>query len=241
MFGDLVRAHRRRLGMTQEELAHRAGLSVRSVGNLEGGRVAGPRPPTVRLLADAFGLTGADREHFCQSAADQTTADPPGVRIAPAQLPSETFGFTGRDDELARLDALLPGGAERAMGISLVSGPAGIGKTTLAVRRAHQVRDRFPDGQLYVNLRGFDPGSPAAQPAEALCGFLDALGVPPQRIPADLAGQAALYAHRADGRMVAAFDAWRQALTIFTEIDHPDAEDVRAKLSERAGVRVQAG
>ena len=69
--------------------------------------------------------------------------------------------------------------------IGAVSGTAGVGKTALAVHWAHRVADRFPDGQLYVNLRGFDPAGPALDPAEAVRGFLDALGVPPQRIPAE--------------------------------------------------------
>ena len=204
MFGDGVRAHRRRLGMTQEELAAKAGVSVRSIGGLEAGRVAAPRPPTVRLLADAFGLTGAERDAFCRSVADEP-ADRPAGHIVPAQLPSDVFGFTGRDDELTRLDALLGGAGgdpPRAVVITTVAGTAGVGKTALAVHWAHRIRDRFPDGQLYVNMRGFDPGGPAVQPAEVLSGFLEALGVSPQRIPADPAAQAALYRSALTGRRV---------------------------------------
>ena len=130
MFGDLVRAHRRRLGMTQEELADRAGVSVRSVGKWESGRIGAPRPPTVRLLAAAFGLAGADREHFFQSV-DEGTPGAPAAEVAPAQLPPAPPGFTGRDVQLARLTALLagaPGPAARAVVISAVSGGAGVGK-----------------------------------------------------------------------------------------------------------------
>src|SRR3954447_11290470 len=98
MFGELVRTHRRRLGMTQEDLAERAGVSVRSVGKWESGKVAAPRLWTVRLLADAFGLDGADRERFCRSAIEE---EPDAGELTPAQLPPDPAGFTGRDREVA--------------------------------------------------------------------------------------------------------------------------------------------
>ncbi|MEQ4299900.1 BTAD domain-containing putative transcriptional regulator [Plantactinospora sp. B6F1] len=115
----------------------------------------------------------------------------------PAQLPADLAEFTGRTGELTRLDGLLdratrpPGPA--ATVIAVVSGTAGVGKTTLAVHWAHQAAHRFPDGQLYVNLRGFDPAGPAVDPAEAVRQFLDALAVPAERIPTDPDAQAALY------------------------------------------------
>ena len=67
--------------------------------------------------------------------------------------------------------------------ITAIGGTAGVGKTALALHWAHQVARRFPDGQLYVNLRGFDPSGAPVTPAEAIRGFLDALGVPPERDP----------------------------------------------------------
>jgi DNA-binding SARP family transcriptional activator/tetratricopeptide (TPR) repeat protein len=113
----------------------------------------------------------------------------------PAQLPPDVHGFTGRDDELRELDGLLvaAGDEPSAVVISAVSGTAGVGKTALAVHWAHRIQDRFPDGQLYVNLRGFDPTGSAMAPAEAIRGFLDAFAVPPQRIPLSLEAQAGLY------------------------------------------------
>ncbi|WP_422770063.1 AfsR/SARP family transcriptional regulator [Plantactinospora sp. WMMC1484] len=115
----------------------------------------------------------------------------------PAQLPADLVDFAGRTTELARLDSLLdradPSAGTTATAIAVVSGTAGVGKTTLAVHWAHQVAHRFPDGQLYVNLRGFDPSGAAVDPAEAVRRFLDALQVPAERIPTDLDAQAALY------------------------------------------------
>ncbi|MEV4639352.1 tetratricopeptide repeat protein [Actinoplanes sp. NPDC049548] len=117
----------------------------------------------------------------------------------PRQLPMDVRGFTGRRAELARLDELLGRVGQEAV-VATLSGTAGVGKSALAVHWAHRVQDRFPDGQLYVNLRGFDPSGPPAPPAEALRGFLEALGVLPQRMPADVAGQSALFRSLLSGR-----------------------------------------
>ena len=130
---------------------------------------------------------------------------------APRQLPAHTAHFVCRADELAALDGLLVHaagmnpGIRRTAGtvvISAISGTAGVGKTALAVHWAHQVADRFPDGQLYVNLRGFDPSGPPMTPAEAIRGFLDAFEVPAERIPVSLDAQAALYRSLLAGRRV---------------------------------------
>src|SRR5262249_7021433 len=96
------------------------------------------------------------------------------------------------------------GGAEGGgtVVISAIGGTAGVGKTALAVFWARRVADRFPDGQLYVNLRGFDPSGMVMDPAEAVRRFLDALGVPSERIPVDLDAQAALYRSQLAGRRV---------------------------------------
>jgi Cdc6-related protein, AAA superfamily ATPase len=84
----------------------------------------------------------------------------------------------------------------------VLSGTAGTGKTALAIRFGHQVAKRFPGGQLYVNLRGLDPATPPMEPAEALRLFLDALGVPPYRIPADTEGRSALFRSLLDDRQM---------------------------------------
>ncbi|MGH8792764.1 MAG: BTAD domain-containing putative transcriptional regulator [Stackebrandtia sp.] len=109
----------------------------------------------------------------------------------PAQLPADTAAFAGRDDQLAKLDELLDAG-EGAAVLSTVTGIGGVGKTALAVHWAHQRRGRFPDGQLHVNLRGFDRGEPVS-PQEALNGFLRALGQSGDSIPSDIDEAAALY------------------------------------------------
>lgn len=120
----------------------------------------------------------------------------------PRQLPAHTPYFVGRANELRALDGWLEeesaappwnGRAAGTVPILAIVGTAGIGKTTLALHWAHRVADRFPDGQIYVNLRGFDPSRPPMEPADALRGLLAALGVEPVKIPADVDSQCALY------------------------------------------------
>ncbi|WP_051742412.1 AfsR/SARP family transcriptional regulator [Streptomyces xylophagus] len=115
----------------------------------------------------------------------------------PAQLPAPIAAFTGRHGELAQLDELVG-----TAGITALAGTAGVGKTTLAVYWAHRTRHAFPDGQLYANLRGFDPTASATTPAEAIRGFLVALGVQPDRIPAGLEQQTGLYRSLLAGQKV---------------------------------------
>ncbi|MFD0315632.1 AfsR/SARP family transcriptional regulator [Streptomyces flavalbus] len=125
-----------------------------------------------------------------------TAPEPPPTTVGrPAQLPADLPAFTGRHRELEEIRALLPrdGTSPKTVVIGAIGGMGGIGKTTLAVHWAHEVAHRFPDGQLYVNLRGFDPTGSVMPPGEAIHIFLTALGLPPQRIPAQLDAQAALY------------------------------------------------
>jgi len=172
---------------------------------------------------------------------DDATPTAPISRPAPAtrssvatprQLPGAVAGFTGRTTQLKELTSLLD--RDDTVVISAINGTAGVGKTALAVHWSHQIADRFPDGQLYVNLRGFDPSGQPVPPAEAIRGFLDALGVPAQRIPAGLPEQAALYRSQLAGRRVLvvldnAFDTSQvrpllpgsaQCLTVITSRDH---------------------
>ncbi|MCR6485600.1 tetratricopeptide repeat protein [Amycolatopsis sp. OK19-0408] len=110
-------------------------------------------------------------------------------RPAPRQLPAAPPAFSGRAGELAALEELLSGDAA----VAVISGAGGLGKTWLAVRWATDHADRFPDGQLYVDLRGFDPAHEPVPADRAVRGFLTALGVPPASIPPEPDGQAALY------------------------------------------------
>ncbi|MBP2330477.1 DNA-binding SARP family transcriptional activator/tetratricopeptide (TPR) repeat protein [Kibdelosporangium banguiense] len=126
------------------------------------------------------------------------------VRVVPAQLPADVSGFTGRTVYLEKLDKSLPTGSH--LGIVTITGAAGAGKTALAVHWAHRVRHRFPDGQLYVNLRGYADGA-SSRPLDVLAGFLLALGVPAEDIPIDVDLAAALYRSKlADTRTLVVLD-----------------------------------
>ena len=136
----------------------------------------------------------------------------PGLR--PAQLPSDLPAFTGRRSVLARLRGLVPGLSTTSGStvICAIDGMPGTGKTTLAVHLAHTLAERYPDGQLYVNLRGFDLSSAAMDPAEALRGFLGALDVLPTRMPSTVDEQMGLYRSLTAGkRMLVVLDNARDA------------------------------
>ncbi len=126
------------------------------------------------------------------------TGDAPAVC---RQLPGAPRQFVGRGEDLARLDTVLaprePGGT---VVISAIAGAGGIGKTWLALHWAHHHVGRFPDGQLYVDLRGFSPDNAPMAPATAVRGFLDALGVEPRQVPIDPHAGAALFRNLVAGR-----------------------------------------
>ncbi|SEP75568.1 Tetratricopeptide repeat-containing protein [Lentzea xinjiangensis] len=164
--GALLRHHRITAGLTQEALAEKAGLSGQAVGALERGDRRHPHRETVLRLADALGL-GADERAELAAAAART----PRPRHAPSapvrQLPAAPVRFSGREAEVAELTDLV-----RRPGVVVVSGMAGVGKTSLALHVAHRVAELFPDGQLYLDLRG------SLQPQDALGQLLRALGRP---------------------------------------------------------------
>ena len=183
---------RRVAGLTQEELAERAGLSVRNISNIERGRVTRPRRGSLEALAAALGLDPGRRDELIAHYR-RGTAMPDGVR--PAQLPPARATFTGRAGQLDRLDRELAAGPA----IVIIDGAAGAGKTALAVHWGHRVRDRFPDGQLYVDLHGFGP-TPPADPRAVLDDWIRLLGTDADGVPSTLEASAALYRSLLAGR-----------------------------------------
>ena len=196
--------------LTYRELSAASGYAHSVIGDYFTGKTL---PPTDRLdvLVVLLGATSEEQKAFA-TARDQIEeqrrhAPPP---LPSRQLPAAPPHFVGRSAELAVLTGLVDAeaaGAAKAgatVAIAAITGMAGVGKTTLALQWAHQVADRFPDGQLHVNLRGFDPAAPAGQvdPAEALRDFLTALGVAAPQIPPSLDARAALYRSVLAGRKV---------------------------------------
>jgi tetratricopeptide (TPR) repeat protein len=123
-------------------------------------------------------------------------------RAKPEQLPHALADFVGRKQERAALHESVEDDERQAPLIIAVTGTAGVGKTTLAVKWAHEVKARFPDGQIFVNLRGFDPHQPPGEPASAIRTLLDALGVPAEQVPVDPDAQAGLYRSQFAGRRI---------------------------------------
>lgn len=165
-----------------------------------------------RLAEELGSEPGAElRAAYAELLAGDEPAAPVGE--VPRQLPADVVGFVGRVDAIRVLDGLaVERGGGRGSGVAAIVGTAGVGKTSLAVRWAHRAARYFPDGQLYVNLRGFAPDERVVGPAEAIRGFLDALGVPKDRVPVGLGPQTGLYRSLlADRRVLVLLDNARDA------------------------------
>jgi tetratricopeptide (TPR) repeat protein/transcriptional regulator with XRE-family HTH domain len=203
-FAGLLRQLRTEAKLTQEELAEAAGLSPRSVSDLERGINRTARKDTAGLLAGALGLAGPVRALFVAAARGRGPAAEvlaaahdaaPGAAAAAASrtLPRDSASFTGRERELARLlEDLTPGAADgQVAGIHAIDGMAGIGKTAFAVHAAHRLAPSFPDGQLFLPLHAHTPGQRPVDPADALVSLLLTAGVPAAQIPPGLEARAA--------------------------------------------------
>jgi tetratricopeptide (TPR) repeat protein/transcriptional regulator with XRE-family HTH domain len=241
--GEVIRGRRIAVGLTQEELAERSGLSVRAIRDIERGRTGRPYRRSVDLLSGVLGLpdpvggepASASRagpgelDTPAQAQADGSASGGHRGRIVPRQLPVAIGHFAGRLGELTALDGLLgeAAGGPGTVVISAIGGTAGVGKSALAVHWGHRVAGLFPDGQLYVNLRGFDPSGVPVTPSAALRGFLAALSVPATEIPLTLEAQTGLYRSLVAGqRMLIVLDNAR------------DTEQVRPLLPASAACSV---
>lgn len=202
-FGELLREHRIALGLTQQALAEKAQLSEQAIGALERGDRRYPQAATVDRLSGAFGLTGAAREAFDAAASRKGTPRRRNTST-PHQLPADVAHFTGRAEPAELLAATLR--SHRTAAVVAINGMGGVGKTSLAVHVGHRVAADFPDGQLYLDLRGHGDRAPVA-PLEALGVFLRALGPAGVDVPATVDEAAArLRTELAGRRMLLVLD-----------------------------------
>ncbi|NUR47039.1 MAG: tetratricopeptide repeat protein, partial [Hamadaea sp.] len=217
-------------GRQADALAHYRTLRQRLVDDV--GSEPGPALRDLHnrvLQQDPHLVGGPERARPAAAPAQKTPANAASRIDAPTQLPADIAGFVGRDDGLKQLNDILDraGDPPSATVIATIGGGGGIGKTALAVHWAHRVRDRFPDGQLYLNLRGFDPGGQAMSSGDALRTLLELLGVPPAKLPTTMEAQMGLYRGRlADARMLLVLDNAR------------DAEQIRPLLPGSSGSMV---
>jgi len=235
------REARRRGGdeLSYRRIAGRTGWSVGAVGAyFTGTRL--PSPGRFERLLDLLGAEAEEREPLRNARqrvarspvvprrhrADAADPGPTGGLPAPAvarTLPAAPAGFIGREAELAALDAVAVHGPDAASLLATVTGMPGVGKSALAVHWAWRAASAFPDGQLYVDLHGYDAIAPLST-MDALGVLLSGLGVAPPELPTDLAGRRALYQARLRGRSV---------LVVLD--DASDADQVRPLLPPRPG------
>ncbi|MEV8436863.1 helix-turn-helix domain-containing protein [Actinosynnema sp. NPDC051121] len=190
-FGELLRAHRLRVRLTQEELAEGSGVSVRAISDMERGRAKGPQRRTVEALAGVLSLAEQEIRELLD-AAKEGRARRAVSPVTPSALPPDVADLTGREGELAELTAVAE--ATRTTSLVVVHGPPGAGKTALAVRAAYRLASRFADGCFFFNLRGMDVRP--VHPSEVVHRMLSALGVPEKEIPAGEAERSDLYRAR---------------------------------------------
>ncbi|WP_405061051.1 NB-ARC domain-containing protein [Kribbella sp. NBC_01505] len=213
---DLLRRYRGRAGLTQAALAAKAGLSDQAISLLERGTRTRPRIDTIRTLIQVLDLNEDEADQFIAVARGKSLpADEPergagpGANILPRpwQLPPAVPDFTGRIAQIETiLDALriTDGTPRTSVGLVAVTGMGGIGKTTLAVQAARKLVDSYPDGHLYLNLRGYGPGR-SVSTAEAVRQLLRSLGTHQRLVPDDIDEAAGLLRSQLAGRRVLLF------------------------------------
>jgi transcriptional regulator with XRE-family HTH domain len=207
--GALVRWWRERALLTQEQLAERTGLNVRTIRRLESRELQKPRPTSILLLAEALRLNSEEQAVLVARVRDPFNSwvshEPAGPgrlvpeRAVPRQLPVGVSVCEGRAQELLALERDEDSDTPTIISIE---GMAGVGKTALAVHAAHRLTSRFPDGQLFLDLHGHRRQTAPVEPGAALTRLLGALGVPGTRVPGHLDDRAALYRSVLAGRRV---------------------------------------
>ena len=210
-FAELLKRLRNEAGLTQEALAEQAGVSPRSISDLERGINKTARRDTTRLLADALTLSGTARGAFETAARGfrETGAGLPAQRRVRTRsvaattpvLPRDIRTFTGREADLAKLMAASQG-TGGVVGIYAIDGMAGVGKSAFAVHAAHALAPRFPDGQIFLQLHAHTAGQPPVEAADALASLLLTTGVAAEQIPAALHERAALWRSHLAGKRV---------------------------------------
>ena len=168
-FGMTLRQFREAAGLSQEELAERAGLSLRGISDLERGLRTTPRLETVRMIADGLGLNEEQRIDILNARNSSAGSRPSLIPTKIHKLPVPTTSFIGRVEEIESIIGMLA--TDRARLITL-TGPGGVGKTRIAIEAAHQLIDRFPDGVVFVDL------SATREPAMVIPAIADRLGIP---------------------------------------------------------------
>jgi len=178
----------------RERLRDELGVDLGTEMRTAHGQVLRQELPTAGNEADIAGAPGAVRPPDAHAARIGSPAGAPCPLVPPAQLPADLPTFAGREPELLRVSTMLsPDGESPLVAICAIDGMAGIGKTTFAIHWAHHVAKHFDDGQLYLNLHGFDASASPMTPAEALGALLYSLGLPAGHIPGDLDTKACLY------------------------------------------------
>jgi tetratricopeptide (TPR) repeat protein/transcriptional regulator with XRE-family HTH domain len=205
-FADQLTHWREFRGLTQQQLSDKSQIAFNTISELERRVTLRPRMSTAKLLADALSLAGEDRAIFLAAA---RAGSVPGARpeagtgpealcierAVPRMLRRDIESFTGREAEVAQLVAAGPAepGTGGVVGIYVIEGMGGVGKTSLALRAAHQIATHFPDGQLFLDLQGYTPGARRLGSDRALRSALHALGVREELLPRDRVDRAALY------------------------------------------------